>query len=305
MIDATANISELPLNGKTVLVTRAAGQSSRFSAMLRQVGAAVVEMPALEICPPSSWDSLDRAIAHLADFDWLVLTSANGVNFLCDRLSQRRGNLDDLMAVNIAVVGKKTATALQQRGLRPDFIPPHFVADDLAATLPLSLTASRSPDANDSASLCGVNILFPRVERGGRDVLVRDLTRRGAAVTEVAAYQSRCPEAIASDALTALQAGTIDVITFASSKTVRCFCRLIETATQARVLRDLSTVIEPVWIASIGPQTSHTCRQLLGRVNVEAAEYTLDGLIQALIDYQSRVESHSPDTTQPTGCHEL
>lgn len=268
----------LPLSGQTVLVTRAAGQSSRFSAMLRDVGAAVVEMPALEIRPPSTWEPLDQAIANLSQFDWLILTSANGVNALCDRLLTLGQSLQPLSDLKIAVVGKKTAAVLKQRGLTPDFIPPNYVADDLATLLPLTSQPSPSP-----AELSGIKILFPRVESGGRDVLLKELTERGTVVTEVAAYESGCPEAIAPDALHALQSQKIDIITFASSKTVRCFCQLIEKASHAKVLENLDPLVQPVRIASIGPQTSQTCRKLLGRVDIEASEYTLEGLIQAIV----------------------
>ena len=148
-------------------------------------------MPALEIVPPSSWQALDDAFVRLADFDWLLLTSANSVDYFFERLSTQIRDVRALAAIKIAVIGEKTAQKLEQRGLKPDFVPPEFVADSLAAHFP--------------GSLEGASILFPRVESGGRDVLVKDFVSRGAAVTEVAAYQSRCPEAIAPEALTALQ----------------------------------------------------------------------------------------------------
>ncbi|MGB3492327.1 MAG: uroporphyrinogen-III synthase [Elainellaceae cyanobacterium] len=271
-------------------MTRASGQSSRFSTMLQGVGASVVEMPALEIGPPSTWEPLDRAIAHLSDFDWLILTSANGVNALCDRMSSQGQPLQALTCMKIAVVGKKTATVLAQRGLEPDFIPPNYVADDLAALLPTAAMTSpptRHARLSSNSDLSGVTVLFPRVESGGRDILVKNLTQRGAKVTEVAAYESGCPKAIAPAALSALTSRQIDIITFASSKTVRCFGQLVKTALGANgqeqldLLRNL--IGQDICIASIGPQTSQACRAVLGRVDIEASEYTLDGLIQALV----------------------
>jgi uroporphyrinogen III methyltransferase/synthase len=253
-----------PLAGKTILVTRSVGQSSQFSDRLTSAGAKVIEMPALEIGPPFSWEALDRVIAHLSDFDWLILTSTNGVDYFFERLETQGKDARALAGVKIAVVGEKTASCLKQRCLQPDFIPPNFVADSLVEHFPEPLE--------------GKKVLFPRVETGGREVLIKALTAKGAEVIEVAAYESRCPKAIAPTALDALQRHAVDVITFASSKTVQNFCQLLEANGGAN--------LDEVCIASIGPQTSKTCVSLLGRVDVEAEEYTLDGLFQSLIGIQ-------------------
>ncbi|MDY7015887.1 MAG: uroporphyrinogen-III synthase, partial [Cyanobacteriota bacterium] len=257
-----------PLAGKTVLVTRAAEQSSGFTQLLQQEGARIIEMPALTIGPPSSWEALDAAIASLDGFHWLILTSSNGVDFFFERLTALGKDARALKGVKIAVVGKKTAATLQKRALSPDFIPPDFVADSLV---------QHFPDAID-----GQQILFPRVETGGREVLVRELRDRGAVVTEVPAYQSACPERISPAAWEALQAGVVDIITFASSKTARNFCRLLEGAIASGGQRPN---LEKVGIASIGPQTSQTCYELFDRVDVEAREYTLEGLTRAIVEW--------------------
>ncbi|PSB32655.1 uroporphyrinogen-III C-methyltransferase [Stenomitos frigidus] len=264
----SASDTTLPFAGKTVLVTRSANQSGQFTARLQRDGATVVEMPALEIVPPSSWQALDDALTHLADFDWLMLTSANSVDYFFERLATQIRDVRALAALKIAVVGDKTAQKLEQRGLKPDFVPPEFIADSLADHFPVSVRGAR--------------ILFPRVESGGRDLLVKDFISRGADVTEVAAYQSLCPETIAPDALTALQTRTVDVITFASAKTVKHFCQLLE---QSQIDNAWQEWLEGVCIASIGPQTTKACTSLLGRVDAEAQEYTLDGLVQAIAQW--------------------
>jgi uroporphyrinogen III methyltransferase/synthase len=227
-------------------------------------------MPTLEIVPPTSWESLDRTIVDLANFDWLILTSANAVDYFFERLDRLGQDSRALAGVKIAVVGQKTAQSLRQQGIRADFIPPNFVADALVANFP------GSPQ--------GQQILFPRVESGGRDVLVRELSQLGATVVEVPAYQSQCPTTIDPTALAALQRQQVDIITFASSKTVKHFCQLI------------AGHLTPNWqdrvcIASIGPQTSVTCRELLGKVDVEATEYTLPGLVEALVRHFSEGET--------------
>ncbi len=256
-----------PLSGKTILVTRSAGQSGEFTERLHSAGAAVIEMPAIEIGPPSSWEQLDSAISRLQEFDWLILTSSNGVDYFFERLAAGGKDARALAGLKIAVVGEKTAASLQQRCLQPDFIPPNFVADALVANFP--------------ESVAGKKILFPRVETGGREVLVKELTGQGAGVVEVPAYESRCPEAIAPAAWEALQRRRVDVITFASSKTVKNFCLLVEGAGAHGV----APLLEGVCLATIGPQTSKTCRELLGRVDVEAREYTLEGLLQAIVEW--------------------
>jgi uroporphyrinogen III methyltransferase / synthase len=249
------------LAGKNILVTRAAGQASEFTQMLRSSGAQVLEMPTLEIVPPSNWQDLDREIEKLSDFNWLILTSTNGVDAFFARLYHAGKDSRALAGVKIAVVGKKTAQSLQQHGITPDFIPPDFIADALISNFPVAPNGQR--------------ILFPRVETGGREVLIQEFTNLGAIVVEVSAYQSQCPDSIDPTVLIALQQQQVDIITFASSKTVKYFCQLIGTSLP-------SGWQESVCIASIGPQTSATCRSLLGKVDIEATEYTLPGLVAAL-----------------------
>ena len=259
-------MTQLPLNQKTILVTRAAQQSSTFTNLLEKQGATVVEMPALEIRPPSSWQGLDRAITDLKNFDWLILTSANGVIYFCDRLMSLGKSIEDLAGIKIAVVGKKTSRYLQQRNLKPDFIPPAYVADSLVAEFPEPLQDKQ--------------VLFPRVETGGRELLVKALSEEGAQVIEVPAYQSACPEKIPPATLESIKECTIDIVTFASSKTVKNFHRLLKSNL---LPTELDNFLEGTLIASIGPQTSLSCQEIFNRVDIEAQEYTLDGLTQAIV----------------------
>lgn len=268
-------VQEQPLLGKTILVTRAATQSGQFSDRLRALGATVLEMAALEIVAPSSWEPLDAAITQLSTVDWLILTSANAVEFFFQRLQELGKDARTLATVKVAVVGRKTADVLKQQGIVPDFIPPNYVADAMVEHFP------GGPD------LKGLTCLFPRVESGGREVLTTQLTAQGAKIVEVAAYQSQCPKAVNPGVLQALQSQQIDVITFASSKTVEHFCQLLQQATQLEnnpLIENWQTYLKTIKIASIGPQTSLSCQQLLGRVDFEAKEFTLDGLTQALIE---------------------
>jgi uroporphyrinogen-III synthase len=275
---SASNSSNLPLSGKTILVTRSVGQSSKFTQALTSLGANVIEMPTIEIVPPSSWEGLDNAIANLSNFNWLILTSTNGVDYFFERLLAKGKDTSALAGVKIAVVGEKTAQSLKQHSLQADFIPPNFVADSLVTNFP--------------EDIAGKKVLFPRVESGGREVLVRELTAKKAEVIEVAAYQSLCPSSIPPSAELALQNGTIDVITFASSKTVQFFYQLVEKISSENFdsyqTYPVLNLIKGVCIASIGPQTSKDCRSLFGRVDVEAEEYTLHGLTQAIIQWVTK-----------------
>lgn len=253
------------LSAHTVLVTRSVEQSTTFSNLLIEQGSKIVEMPTLEILPPSDWRELDQAIAQIQTYDWLILTSANAVDYFFDRFILQGQDLRTLANCKIAVVGKKTARFLNARGFTPDFTPPEFVADSLIHHFP--------------DSIAGLKTLFPRVESGGREVLVKSFTAAGAIVNEVAAYQSACPTTADPVAIEALTSGQITIVTFASSKTVRHFHQLVQSA----IGPNWTTMLKNVCIASIGPQTSKTCQELLGRVDVEATEYTLEGLVEAIV----------------------
>lgn len=260
--------ASLPLAGKTVLVTRAETQASVLTDLLRSQGARVLEMPTLAITPPSNWDPMDRAIQHLAGYDWLLLTSANAVIYWMERLGYHHLDSRALAGIQIAVVGSKTADTLAQYGIRPDLMPDQFVADAL-----LSALCDQVKDPS------GLRVLFPRVESGGREVLVQGLQQLGATVTEVAAYQSVCPDQGDPQVMAALRAAQVDILTFASSKTVQHFVELAQKAGIPAHIWD-----PPAIIAAIGPKTAATCQALLGRVDVIPADYTLPALVSALVD---------------------
>ncbi|PSB51709.1 uroporphyrinogen-III C-methyltransferase [filamentous cyanobacterium Phorm 6] len=270
-LPVTKNDSQLPLAGNTILVTRAATQSGQFCDRIQELGARTIEMPALVIGPPSSWEALDSAIAQLSSFHWLILTSHNAVDCFFARLEASGKDARSLFGIKIAVVGKKTAESLRSHSLQPDFIPPNFVADSLVENFPNNLQNCK--------------ILFPRVESGGREVLVKEFTAKGAQVIEAPAYQSCCPETIDPIALAALENQAVNIITFASSKTVQNFCHLIA---QSHELSRSQDWLQNVCIASIGPETSKSCYDLLGKVDVEAQEYTLDGLTEAIVQWVAK-----------------
>ncbi len=254
-----------PLANQTVLITRA--QASGLRAQLQQLGARVLELPTLVITPPTSYAALDAAIQQRSLYDWLILTSANAVTAFWERLTEAGLDSRALAGIQVAVVGDKTALALQAKGISPDFVPREFVAAALAQELPS--TPQR--------------VLFPRVEQGGRDALVQGLQARGAIVDEVAAYDSRCPERADLGIVKALKAGEVNIVTFTSSKTVRYFWQLVQAA--GITAADIPT------IAAIGPQTAATCIELWGRAEIVAEAYTLEGLVLAIASSQTITKS--------------
>ena len=254
----------MPLQGRCIAVTRAEQQLGEARRLFEQAGASVLDLPALVIGPPDEWGPLDDALAELDEFHWLVVSSSNGVEAVEARLQRQGGSLARRpRSLKIAAVGRKTASRLEALGAPADFVPPQFVADSLIDHFPVSGW--------------GLRLLLPRVQSGGRTVLAEAFGEAGARVVEVAAYESRCPESLPKATATALAAGSVDAITFSSGKTVQHTAQLLEQQFGASWAQQL----EGVALVSIGPQTSHTCRERLGRVDAEANPHDLDGLVEA------------------------
>ena len=203
------------MKGRTVVVTRAAEQQGEGRRLLETLGAQVLDLPALVIGPPDQWGPLDDALAELDSFHWLVFSSANGVEAVEQRLKRVGGSLAHRPAsLKIAAVGRKTARLLEAVGATADFVPPQFVADSLIEHFPVSGY--------------GLRILLPRVQSGGRTVLAEAFGEAGVRVVEVAAYESRCPEAMPEITARALAEQAVGVIAFSSGKTAQHTARLLE-----------------------------------------------------------------------------
>jgi uroporphyrinogen-III synthase len=247
-----------------VAVTRAETQLGEARRLFELAGASVLDLPALVVTPPDTWGPLDDALAELEDFHWLVFSSGNGVEAVEQRLQLRGRCLARRpRSLRIAAVGRKTAAQLEAIGAPADFIPPRFVADSLLEHFPVSGW--------------GLRLLLPRVQSGGRTLLAEAFAEAGARVVEVAAYETRCPEALPTKAVAALAHGRLDAITFSSAKTVSHTAQLLERAFGASWQGQL----EDVALISIGPQTSERLRSTLGRVDGEADPHDLEGLVQA------------------------
>jgi uroporphyrinogen III methyltransferase/synthase len=250
-----------PLFGKRVLVTRPRARAGSLAAQLEQLGAIPLLLPAIEIGPPADWQAVDRAIAQLTGYRWLVFTSVNGVESFVGRLLQSGRDLRVLGGLKLAVIGPGTADALRGYHLEPDLSPAEFRSETLAAALkPL---------------VVGQRVLLARADRG-REVLYDEL-REVAEVDQVAVYSQ--VDAVQPDAevLDALRRGEVDYVLLTSSNIARSLARLLDGQCQ-QWLRSGKTRI-----VSISPVTSAAIRELGWPVAAEATVYTMQGIIDSLV----------------------
>ena len=257
----------LPLKNKNIVITRAKDQISDVKHIFQDKGAIVYELPALFIDFPDDLGPLDSALEEINNFHWIIFSSSNGVIFLERRLNENGSSLKELSKnIKIAVVGEKTSLALIALGVKPDFIPPNFIADSLIENFPVSGY--------------GLRILLPRVQTGGRNLIANQFRNAGARVDQVPVYDSKCPDSIPIETLEAIERRIIDSIIFSSGKTVHNSYFLLKKYFG----NEWSSVLDKVKILSIGPQTSIVCKRIFGRVDKEADKFTFQGLLDAAID---------------------
>ena len=259
-----------PLQGRRILVTRAAEQAAEFTEQLRQRGVVVVECPTIQLVPPQQWDAVDAAIHQLSSFDWLILTSTNGVRFFFTRLQELGHDINDLQRCNVCAVGPKTAEALQELGITPDLVPEQFTGEGVVA-------------AFKDVDLQGRRILFPKAD-GARDLIPQQLRSMGAEVIDPVVYRNVIPQALPESARQALEQHQLDAVVFSSPSTVRNLTALMGGITR------LEEMVRGVAIASIGPVTTKACLELGLMVAVEPEQATLDCLISKLEQHFARPE---------------
>jgi uroporphyrinogen III methyltransferase/synthase len=245
-----------PLEGRTVVVTRAASQAGEFVAELEQYGAKVIICPTIEIAEPESYERLDEAIDHLYGYDWLIFTSANAIEFFLRRLHAR---------------GVKVADKLRDAHVHVDVVPSQSTAEGVFAALSQFVGASEQ--------LHGLNILLPRAAVG-RDYLPKALEDAGARVDVVTTYRTVVPENLDRGRLSAMLAGGADCIAFTSSSTVKNLALLFDT-------HDLSNVLAGIAIACIGDVTATTAEEFGLRAQIQPSQSTIKDLAKAIADYYS------------------
>lgn len=273
---AASPASSGPLVGKRVVVSRARDQAPALSFPLQELGAEVLEIPFIEIRPPASFQPLDDALLEIHDYDWLILTSVNGVKALAERIQHLGLDALNFVHLKVAAIGPATEQALEEQRFQVDVMPDRYVAEAVVSSL--------------RGQVKGQRILLVRA-RVARDVIPEELRRAGAVVDVIEAYETVAPEASRARLQAVLQdsAQKPDVITFTSSSTVRNFVSLLNLPLPPESpLNKLSgaprpALLQGVKLASIGPVTSVTLRQLGLPVDIEAGEYTVPGLVKAIL----------------------
>jgi len=256
------------LSNLRVLVGRARHQASALSSGLRAQGAQVLEIPFIEIRRPRSHKPLDAALKNLDQYDWLILTSVNGVEALWERLKKLRLTKKKLDHLKVAAIGPATRKAIQQYGLKVHVMPKEYVAESVVDSL------------RDKVE--GKRILLARA-KVARDVIPKELRKLGAHVDVVEAYETVIPTKSRAQLRAALKAPNHrpNIVTFTSSSTVRNFLALLGKGSR-------NTLIG-VQLASIGPVTSATLREFGLDPDIQAEQYTIPGLIKAICKYSAHI----------------
>ncbi|HSA93414.1 MAG TPA: uroporphyrinogen-III synthase [Terriglobales bacterium] len=251
-----------PLTGCRILVTRARHQAGVLSRALRREGATVIEIPSIEIRPPRSFRRLDSALRHIGQYDWLILTSVNGVEALFARLRRLRISTQALEHLRIAAIGPATRKAIQKRRLRVSVMPREYVAEAVVRAL--------------RGRAAGKRVLLVRA-RVARDVIPRELRRAGAKVHVAEAYRTTAPKRSRARLRALLhRSNRPHVVTFTSSSTARNLVELLGGKQHAR------RSLKGIRLASIGPVTTGTLRELGLRADIQATTFTIPGLVKAL-----------------------
>ena len=297
MSKPTKSRKNRPLRGVRVLVGRARHQAGALSAELFKLGAQVLEIPFIEIRKPHSFEPLDSALKNLASYDWLILTSVNGVEAMAARMEKLRLSFADLKlkrdlgrsaranregheftsathtakknaalaagAIRIAAIGPATKKAIEQRGAKVDVVPKEYVAESVVRSL--------------KAKVKGKRVLLVRA-KVARDVIPRELRKARAHVDVVEAYETVVPASSRVRLRSAF--AHVDkrphVVTFTSSSTVKNFAALLGPRKPPAIAGTLT--------ASIGPVTSATLRELGFPVDIAAKEFTIPGLVAAIAE---------------------
>jgi uroporphyrinogen-III synthase len=287
------------LSGLRVLVGRTRHQASALSRGLKALGADVIEIPFIEIRKPRSYKPLDSALKRMDKYDWLILTSVNGADAFATRMKKLRLNPSALQHLQIAAIGPATRAAIENRGLKVAVVPEQYVAESVVKSL--------------RRKMKGKHVLLARA-KVARDVIPRELRRLGAKVDVAEAYETVIPTP-SGKRLSALMSDDKrrpHVVCFTSSSSVRNFAQLLgssrsrsaRTTSKPRARGTIANspalqrrgspsqepspvgtadLLSGIKLASIGPITSSTLRELGLPVHIEAAEYTIPGLINAIV----------------------
>ncbi len=253
-----------PLFGRRIVVTRGGTNSGVLTRPLRAHGAEVVEFPTIQTTHPDSYAALDAALADLGSFDWVIFTSANGVDSFIERMTALGRDIRELGRARIGAIGPATAARLKRYALRIEVQPSEYRAEAIAHAI-------------GTARIRGARFLIPRAQVA-REALPEILVEQGASAVEVvSSYKTVMPKGARTERMRRMvDAGLIDLVAFTSSSTVTNFCAIMGGAPHG------------LKAGAIGPITAETARTLGFEVVVSPSDYTIDALVAALIDYFAR-----------------
>jgi uroporphyrinogen III methyltransferase / synthase len=259
---------ERPLFGKRIVVTRSREQSGELVDLLASLGADPIEAPMIHVAPPDDYRPLDQAVAEASTYDWIVFTSANGVDFFMRRLQAGPGDIRDLKGVKLCAVGPATSERLAKHGIKIDLEPREYRSESIV------------PALRESGDLKGKRFLLPRADIA-REVLSDELRKAGAEVTEVTAYRTVLAEIEREgepDIYRMLLDTRIDVVSFTSASTVKNFVQVFGAEQAADLLRTTA-------VASIGPVTAEAAERYGIVTSIMPKEYTIPALVDAIVDH--------------------
>jgi len=252
----------LPLFGKRVLVTRAEHQARELSQLLLSRGVLPVQMPVIEISPPRNWRELDRAIRNLKSYGWVVFTSVNAVEIFWKRIYALDMDSRWLADTRIGAIGPATASAIEERGIHPDYVPEIYTSQGFLAEL-------------KKKDIGGCRVLLPRADIADNEIS-DGLAKLGAEIHQVTAYRTTTAARSASQAKQTLLRGEVDVITFTSASTVNSLLAILGQKWE---------VIKRAKLACIGPKTAAVLTEKGIKADIVAQEHTMPGLVKAIEHY--------------------
>lgn len=275
--DKMSGTANLPLAGKRIVITRARSQAKELVLQLESLGSSIVEFPTIEIAAPADFTAFDAALGQIEKYHWLIFTSVNGVGPFLDRLHKAGKTTKAIKHLKVGAIGPETAKKLAAAGISAGLVPERFQAEGIL-------------DAIKPEDLKGKRVLIPRAAEA-RQVLPNTLRAWGATVDVVVAYRTVLPAIDPAPVAALLRQRTIDVITFTSSSTVKNFVSLFGN-------RRLDEIAPRIALACIGPITARTVERLGGRAAIVAEEFTIGGLVRAIVEHFQRTPSRGSESAR-------
>ncbi len=260
-----------PLFGQRILITR---EHSAGFEQLEEMGAEIIEFHTIEIVPPENWSELDKTIDKIESYNWLILTSTNGVKFFFQRLFERDRDIRDLKGIKICAVGSKTEAAINKYGIKVDLIPREFNAEGL-----IEAFEKEHGTQNTKHRLKGLKMLLPRAETA-RELFPQKVREFGGEIDVVTAYRAVKPETHGKRIKRFLKEGKITIATFTSAAT---FNNFMEIAGE-----DADALLEDVTIAVIGTVTAKAIEKAGLKVSIMPKEATIEAMVNEIIKWATK-----------------